>query len=381
MATEPTERDREFISSFVDYAFLLATETCAELTGQESILEKLKLEGKKLVEAGKDVGLAGAAEKLVETVDDVVQQWALAPDADDIIRTKNGNSVYEVRDALDRFSSYFETKGLRLCVNDTVFDGAVVCDTILGEMEKIPMPAGLQLNLYTKLMISSLDEIAEVVERERIGKVSLTSGWMYDNEIYSLLETSLSVCESVRDGLQSALEENDFRKLQKLDWQPLFDKSKEDEATFKKKYVTVCLNNTFIHELHHTEVDKHGKNEDAKEAAAVLYDISRGAATFDGLSRLYDPSRIYFYGPEATKLALKYLGDEGYRESLWSDLKPGSPEVKKTALKIKGMADAALEKLEKDYGMPSHTEMEQKLNVNFDEVYQKIAETVERVAK
>lgn len=367
MATEPTEKDRKFISSFVDYAFLLATETCAELTGQESILEKLKLEGKKLMEAGKDVGLAGDVERLVETVDDVVQHWALAPDADDVVFTKKGNSIYNVGLELDNLRDYFETKGLRLYVGRDDINGMMTCSVFLGEAEKIPISKHMSFNLYTTMLANTSNDVLGYVT----GTDANLEGWAHDGEIYLLFEPAWN--GSPKASATSG-------KLGRLAWQSLLEESKEDEEASKKTYTAIRINNTGLHECHHLDIGCNADNEVSSEAAALLYEICRGKAAFDSLGVLYDNGRRWTTTElEGSKLALRYLGDEGYREGLWTDLKPGSPEAEEVAYKIKGMADVALEKLEKAHGMPSHTEMERQMNIDFDGVYRKIAETVEQV--
>ncbi len=409
MATEPTEKDKEFISSFKQYVDDIVEESCYEASGLDSIADdELKAAGKKLMAESAGLKIHEDVEKLVGIVDDLAKNYVLVPDMSTTnFGTPKGNSLKDAESAMRKLKDYFDDIGFFFDAGTETFNDLLVLSIVLGKGRDIKAGELPPLYLITDIEIANT---GTRIMGESTNEDMVCPAWTDGETVYIDLNLALLEGQGAAEHLllygQQGKKENmktkpeDYaKKLDQLAWAPLFKESMDD---FIKEYAAIKTGDRWLHEFHHTIFNSGGyanlikaagqikptatirdvfmtaDDEALMEAAGPLYQVIHGKNTFDSLCYLYDSMSLQEETHlKGSRLALSYLKRVGYNEALWKDLEPGSDEAKKAEIGIRGLANEALKLIEKEKGLPKHEEAESRLN--FGEKYQNLTEQIESV--
>ncbi len=384
-----TAEDERFVESFKHYVDLLVEESVHEINGWKAVpKEKFEEAGNRLVEAARAVGISENAEKLVEQTNALAGYRMLAPEPGAICSTPSGNSIDTLVETFDGFAEYFESVGLVISNASSDFDGRPVIGICVGAAQKIDMPAGPDVVLFTKTIVdSTTDAIVN-----KVTDSNACSDWTTFDAIYYQLEPKLRMGNEVWPALKwysdmqatwFTLTGKKYRpddvivKLEELAWMPLLNEV-EDRDGFSKRYAALYTEDHHPHEIYHVIA----KNQEGSlvEAAAQLYAVLRGSNPFDCLRALYEwkVGKLHKYS-HAAEIAFKQLETAGYDESLWKELDPIDTEkVNAAGSEIRRLAGLALGNIEEGLQWKKHEEAERELGLPGN--YRKLHEELQNLA-
>lgn len=380
-------KDERFVESFKQYMDLLVEESVHEINGWKPIpKEKFEEAGKRLVEAARTVGKSKNAEQLVEQVNTLAEYRMLAPEPGAICSTPSGNSIDTLVETFDGFANYFENVGLTISNAVSDFDGRPIVGICVGVAQKIDMPAGPDVVLFTKTIVDLTDAIVNKVTDSNVCSDSTDL-----NTIYYRLESKLRMGNEAWSALKEYSDmqamwftltgkkyqpDDVIVKLEELAWMPLLNEV-EDRDGFGKRYAAMYTEDHHPHEIYHIIA----KNREGSlvEAAAQLYAVLRGSNPFDCLRALYEwkVGKLHKYS-HAAKIAFKQLETAGYDESLWKELDPIDTEaVNAAGSEIRRLAGLALESIDDGLQWRKHKEVEDELGLLGS--YQKLHEELQNL--
>lgn len=226
----------------------------------------------------------------------------------------------------------------------------------------------LRSTIFVKNLVGQTNTLLSKmkVQKGRTVGWSDDSGICYDFE--ALTEYGEIIWKAFRGvGTEEEPDPNEAH-LRESAYGKLYEKFGDDKERFEMELAFVYLANSIPHEFHHKEIigDRPIRG-DVKEASAYLYSMTSNPAPegqFAILRSMYlmkKEERSSVYG-NASKLLMRYLAMAAHSVG---DLESLSRK-----------AELALKMMERDYGLPSHEQVERELKPDFRGYSQKLREAI-----